>query len=48
MDTIKQNIDIIEISREESVNIQTYEDWWRAENYLKKIKYQVSTLSYRY
>ena len=26
------NIDIIEISREESVNIQTYEDWWRAEN----------------
>ena len=30
------NIDIIEISREESVNIETYEDWWLAENYLKK------------
>jgi CMP-N-acetylneuraminic acid synthetase len=30
------NIDIVEISREESVNIQTFEDWWLAENYLKK------------
>ena len=32
------NIDIIEISREESVNIETYEDWWLAENYLRKKK----------
>jgi CMP-N-acetylneuraminic acid synthetase len=32
------NIDIIEVSREESVNIQTYEDWWMAENYLQKKK----------
>lgn len=30
------NIDIIEVSREESVNIQNYEDWWIAENYLQK------------
>ncbi len=29
-------IDIVEVSREESVNIQTYEDWWIAENYLQK------------
>ncbi len=32
------NIDIVEVSREESVNIQEYEDWWLAENYLKKKK----------
>ena len=30
------NIDIVEVSREERVNIQTYEDWWIAENYLQK------------
>lgn len=30
------NIDIIEISHEESVNIETYQDWWMAENYLRK------------
>lgn len=30
------NIDIVEVSRVESVNIQTYEDWWIAENYLQK------------
>ena len=33
---IGTNIDIIEVSREESVNIDTYEDWWIAENYLQK------------
>ncbi|WP_405275090.1 cytidylyltransferase domain-containing protein [Methanobrevibacter sp.] len=32
------NIDIVEVSREESVNIETYEDWWLAENYLRKKK----------
>ena len=32
------NIDIIEVSREESVNIETYQDWWMAENYLRKKK----------
>lgn len=30
------NIDIVEVSREESVNIENYEDWWIAENYLQK------------
>lgn len=30
------NIDLIEISREESVEINTYEDWWIANNYLMK------------
>ena len=32
------NIDIVEVSREESVNIENYEDWWIAENYLQKKK----------
>lgn len=32
------NIDIVEVSREETVNIETYEDWWIAENYLQKKK----------
>lgn len=32
------NIGIVEVSREESVNIETYEDWWMAENYLRKKK----------
>lgn len=32
------NIDIVEVSREESVSIEEYEDWWLAENYLKKKK----------
>lgn len=30
------NIGIVEVSREERVNIQNYEDWWIAENYLQK------------
>lgn len=40
------NIDIIEVSREESVNIETYEDWWRAENYLKKKKIAIVVNAY--
>jgi CMP-N-acetylneuraminic acid synthetase len=32
------NLDLIEVSREESVDIDTYEDWWIAENYLHKKK----------
>lgn len=32
------NIDLIEISREESVEINTYEDWWIANTYLRKMK----------
>lgn len=30
------NIDLIELPREESINIEGYEDWWIAENYLQK------------
>lgn len=30
------NLDLIEVSREESVDIDNYEDWWIAENYLQK------------
>ncbi|MBQ7929026.1 MAG: UDP-2,4-diacetamido-2,4,6-trideoxy-beta-L-altropyranose hydrolase [Methanobrevibacter sp.] len=30
------NIDIVEVSPEESVSIERYEDWWLAENYLKR------------
>lgn len=30
------NIDLVEISAEESINITSYEDWWVAENYLNK------------
>ncbi len=40
------NIDIIEISREESVNIETYEDWWLAQNYLRKKKIAIVVNAY--
>ena len=33
---IGTNIDVFEVSREESVSIDNYEDWWIADNYLKK------------
>lgn len=33
-----ENIDLIEISKEESVDIHDYEDWWIAENYLNRKK----------
>lgn len=32
------NVDLMEISREESINIVSYEDWWVAERYLNKKK----------
>lgn len=32
------NIDIVEVSQEENVNIETYPDWWIAEKYLQKKK----------
>ena len=32
------NIDLIEISREESIDIDSYQDWWVAEHYLNKKK----------
>ena len=36
MSRLGTNIDLIEVSREESVDIDNYEDWWIAENYLQK------------
>lgn len=32
------NISVIEVSKEESIDIDNYEDWWLAENYLQKKK----------
>ena len=32
------NIDIVEVSNEESVDVTNYEDWWIAEKYLQKKK----------
>ncbi len=40
------NIDIIEVSREESVDIDNYEDWWIAENYLQKKKIAIVVNAY--
>ena len=40
------NIGIIEVSREESVNIETYQDWWMAENYLRKKKIAIVVNAY--
>ncbi len=35
---IGNNVELLEISREESINIVSYEDWWVAERYLNKKK----------
>ena len=40
------NIDIVEVSREESVNIETYQDWWMAENYLRKKRIAIVVNAY--
>ena len=40
------NIDLIEVSREESVDIDYYEDWWIAENYLHKKRIAVVVNAY--
>ena len=32
------NVDLIEVSREESIDITSFEDWWVAEKYLNKKK----------
>lgn len=32
------HVDLIEVSREESIDIESYEDWWVAERYLNKKK----------
>ena len=40
------NIDLIEVSREESVDIDNYEDWWVAEAYLKKKRIAIVVNAY--
>lgn len=42
------NIDLIELSSEESVDIDNYEDWWIAENYLKKKKIAIVVNASKY
>jgi spore coat polysaccharide biosynthesis predicted glycosyltransferase SpsG/CMP-N-acetylneuraminic acid synthetase len=40
------NLDLIEVSREESVDIDSYEDWWIAENYLQKKRIAIVVNAY--
>ena len=40
------NLDLIEVSRQESVDIDNYEDWWIAENYLQKKKVAIVVDAY--
>ena len=40
------NIDLVEISSEESVDIDSYEDWWVAENYINKKKIAIVVNAY--
>ena len=40
------NIDLIEVSREESVDIDNYEDWWVAEAYMKKKRIAIVVNAY--
>ncbi|MBQ2654364.1 MAG: UDP-2,4-diacetamido-2,4,6-trideoxy-beta-L-altropyranose hydrolase [Methanobrevibacter sp.] len=40
------NIGIVEVSHEESVNIETFQDWWMAENYLRKKRIAIVVNAY--
>ena len=40
------NLDLIVVSREESVDIDNYEDWWVAENYLQKKRVAIVVNAY--
>ncbi|WP_405298003.1 cytidylyltransferase domain-containing protein [Methanobrevibacter sp.] len=40
------NLDLIEVSRQESVDIDNFEDWWIAENYLQKKKVAIVVNAY--
>ena len=40
------NLDLIEVSRQESVDIDNYEDWWIAEKYLQKKKIAIVVNAY--
>lgn len=46
MSRLGNNLDLIEVSREESVDIDNYEDWWIAENYLQKKKIAIVVNAY--
>ena len=46
MSRLGTNLDLIEVSREESVDIDNYEDWWIAENYLQKKKIAIVVNAY--
>ena len=46
MSRLGTNIDLIEGSREESVDIDNYEDWWIAENYLQKKRIAIVVNAY--
>ena len=41
-----ENISIIEVSREESIDIDNYEDWWLAENYLQRKRIAIVVNAY--
>lgn len=41
-----KNIDLIEVPKDESVDIDNYEDWWVAENYLNKKKIAIIVNAY--
>ena len=40
------NLDLIEVTRQESVDIDNYEDWWIAENYLQKKRIAIVVNAY--
>ena len=46
MSRLGTNIDLIEVSREESVDIDNFEDWWIAENYLQKKRIAIVVNAY--
>ena len=46
MSRLGTNLDLVEVSREESVDIDNYEDWWIAENYLQKKKIAIVVNAY--
>lgn len=46
MSRLGTNLNLIEVSREESVDIDNYEDWWIAENYLQKKRIAIVVNAY--
>ena len=46
MSRLGNHLDLIEVSREESVDIDNYEDWWIAENYLQKKRIAIVVNAY--